>query len=111
MEEYSFKVYSFHSPEYRNKFYDMFEKEKKAGKLDYTIARANELEVLLNGFTKGRWFFNRLITYLSKQEKSESAALRQLLSKVFGDYSNIKEVYLVVSVHVCVGVPSYLTFS
>jgi len=37
MEDYSFKVYSFHSPEYRNKFYGMFEKWKKAGKLDYTI--------------------------------------------------------------------------
>jgi hypothetical protein len=74
-------------------------------------SRVRNTQTEMKSFYESQSARYRLITCLLKQEKSESEALRQLFSKVFGDYSNIKDVYLAVSVHVCVGVPSYITVS
>jgi hypothetical protein len=36
-QDYKFKVYSFHPPEYKAEFYKLFEREQKAGHLSYTM--------------------------------------------------------------------------
>jgi hypothetical protein len=37
MEKYTFKVYAFHPPEYKTKFYEALEREKKKGNINYII--------------------------------------------------------------------------